>query len=59
MNKVPLPRGTCLDCTANFPVFKAICRFADTIFPDGELDILVCPECGSYSVEEVSHEQTQ
>lgn len=59
MNKTPLPRGTCMDCTADFPIHKAIRRIADTILPDGELEILVCPECGSYSVEERRHDDQQ
>jgi hypothetical protein len=48
-----------MDCTADFPIHKAICRIADTILPDGELDILICPECGSYSVEELRHDDQQ
>lgn len=57
MNKTPLPRGTCMDCTADFPMHKAIRQIANPLFTEGELEILVCPECGSYSVEEGGHEQ--
>jgi hypothetical protein len=41
-----------MDCTADFPMHKAIRQIASPLFTDGELEILVCPECGSYSVEE-------
>jgi hypothetical protein len=38
---------------------KAIRPIASPLFTEGELEILVCPECGSYSVEEGGHEERQ
>jgi hypothetical protein len=36
MNKTPLPRGTCMDCTADFPMHKAIRQIASPLFTEGE-----------------------
>lgn len=54
--KHPIARSQCLDCRAQFARHRALQRFVDTILLDGELEILVCPECGSYAVQEDSHE---
>lgn len=59
MNKQPVPRGRCKDCDADFALHRAIRRFANTILPEGEIDLYFCPECDSYAVEEVRLEQDQ
>ncbi|MEA9976514.1 MULTISPECIES: hypothetical protein [unclassified Pseudomonas] len=57
MNQPPLLRGICTDCAADFPIHKAIREIVSPDPTEGEIEILVCPECGSYSVEEGGHEQ--
>lgn len=57
MNKRPVPRGTCMDCLAEFALHRAIRRISDPLLQDDQLDIYTCPECGSYAVEEQSHEK--
>lgn len=54
--KQPVARDRCLDCRADFARHRAVQRLVDTILHDGELEVLVCPECGSYAVQEDSHE---
>ncbi|QPO22018.1 hypothetical protein HXW90_21970 [Pseudomonas sp. Y39-6] len=45
-------RGRCCDCGAEFLLHVSVKRFAGESLPDGEVDIDICPECGSYSVED-------
>lgn len=54
--KQPVARCHCIDCCADFARHRAVRRLVDTILHDDDLELLVCPECGSYAVEEGSHE---
>jgi len=56
INKRPMPRGECLDCASRFPLHKALRSVTDPLLQENEIDIYVCPECGSYAVEETSLE---
>lgn len=53
----PVPRGTCLDCGGGFPMHKARRSVTDPLVLDEKIDIYVCPQCGSYAVEEDRLEQ--
>lgn len=53
----PVARSRCLDCLAEFARHRAIQRQAGTITRDLSLDLLICPECGSQSVEESCHDR--
>lgn len=52
MNKHPVPRGHCVDCGVDFALHRAMRPVTDPMLQDKEIDIYVCPECGSYGVEE-------
>ena len=56
ISKRPMPRGECMDCAARYPLHKALRRITDPLLQEYEIDIHVCPECGSYAVEETTHE---
>lgn len=49
-------RGRCSDCFAEFALHAAIKRFVGDDVPAGEVDLDICPECGSYNVLDASME---
>lgn len=46
--------GRCCECGAEFPLHAATQRFFAVCPSDGEVDLDICPECGSYSVEDAA-----
>jgi len=45
-------RGRCCECGAEFPLHTATQKFLDVCPTECEIELDLCPECGSYSVED-------
>ena len=46
--------GRCCECGAEFPIHAMTQRFFTVCPSEDEVDLDVCPECGSYSVEDAA-----
>ncbi|MBH3367510.1 hypothetical protein I5R92_09475 [Pseudomonas carnis] len=46
--------GRCCECGAEFPLHTATQRFLDVCPTESEIELDLCPECGSYSVEDAA-----
>lgn len=46
--------GRCCECGAEFPIHAMTQRFFAACPSEDEIDLDVCPECGSYSVEDAA-----
>lgn len=46
--------GRCCECGAEFPIHAVTQRFFVASPSEEEVDLDVCPECGSYSVEDAA-----
>lgn len=47
-------QGRCQDCSAEFTLHAATQRFVGHWVPTGEVELDICPECGSYNVQDTS-----
>jgi len=44
----------CCECSAEFSLHTATQRFVDVCPTEDEIELDICPECGSYSVEDAA-----